>query len=174
MAQAVGSAGGMLYLLYLLSALLYPLCVHTHTHHTHPTCTHTLQGKSRAREKWGHRIGWDQVNGWWRALVLVLVVLLVCVLCLLIAAGNLLLLRDGITIRQEEVYRCQMLSMAAGYMGAWSEVVAYSGAIDTFIHALQLDRGLGRKGLCKCVCEGVGGMYQIYIDTYYINILFNM
>ncbi len=60
--------------------------------------------------------------------MLMLLVLLICVLCLLIAAGNELLLRDGVTIR-EEVYRCQMLSMAAGYMGAWSEVVAYSGAI---------------------------------------------
>jgi hypothetical protein len=93
--------------------------------------------------------------------MLTLLVLLICVLCLLIAAGNLLLLRDGITIR-EEVYRCQMLSMAAGYMGAWSEVVAYSGAIDTFIHALQLDRR-GRKGLCKCVWVGEGGVYHIYI-----------
>ena len=92
-----------------------------------------------------------------------LLALLVCVLCLLIAAGNLLLLRDGSTIR-EEVYRCQMLSMAAGHMGAWSEVVAYSGAIDTFIHALQLDR-LGRRGLCKCGWVGGGRVYQIYIGT---------
>jgi hypothetical protein len=84
-------------------------------------------------------------------------------LCLLIAAGNLLLLRDSITIR-EEVYRCQMLSMVAGYMGVLSEVVAYSGAIDTFIHALQLDRR-GRRSLCKCVWVGGGGVYQIYIGT---------
>ena len=149
MAQAVDSAGGMLYLFYLPSDLPYPLCVHTYTHHKHRNRTHTLQGKSRRRENWGYRIGWDRVNGWWWVVTLMLFAVLACVLCLLIVVGNLLLRRDGIPIR-EEVYRCQILSMEAGYMTTWSEVVAYSGTIDTFIHILQFDRR-GHRGLCNCV-----------------------
>ena len=43
-----------------------------HTHHTHHARTHALQGKSRRREKLGYRIGWERVNGWWLALMLVL------------------------------------------------------------------------------------------------------